>query len=181
MFVIVGNSGSGKDSLIREVLENYPSDLPTIYIPKRDITRPPSPETEDFVSVTEEEFKKRLDKGEYIFYWHTYNKSYGVNKEVLKKIEAGTPVLVNVSRSILKESKKKYDFLRIIFVYVPFEITAQRIKERAREAGNELEDRLERAKENQHLDIADFTVDNTGELEVGGKQLLDYMVKEIKS
>ncbi len=99
----------------------------------------------------------------------------------MDRIEDGEPVLVNVSRRILKDAKEKYDFLRIIFVYVPFEITAQRIKERAREKDAELQARLERARENQRLDIADFTVDNSGDLKVAGKKLLEYMVKEISS
>jgi ribose 1,5-bisphosphokinase len=154
--------------------------LKPLFIPKRDITRPPSPDTEDFISVTEEEFKEKLKKGEYIFHWATYNKHYGVKKDIMDKIEDGEPVLVNVSRVILKKAKEKYDFLRILFVYVPFEITAQRIKERAREKDAELQARLERARKNQHLDIADFTVDNSGDLEVAGKQLLDYIVKEVK-
>lgn len=180
LFFIVGNSGSGKDSLIREVLNNYPKELTPLIVPKRFITRPPSPDTEDFISITEDEFKEMLNRGEFVFHWRTYHKFYGVQKDIMEKIGAGHSVLVNVSRRILEEAKKNYKFLRIIFVYVPFEITAQRIKEREREDSKELQERLERARKNQYLDIADFTVDNSGELQTAGKKLLDYIVKEVK-
>ena len=181
LFFIVGNSGSGKDSLIREVLNNYPKELTPLIFPKRFITRPPSPDTEDFISIAEDEFKEMLNRGEFVFHWRTYHKFYGVQKDIMENIEAGHSVLVNVSRMILEEAKKNYKFLRIIFVYVPFEITAQRIKEREREDSKELQERLERARKNQYLDIADFTVDNSGDLQVAGKELLDYIVKEVKS
>jgi len=162
-------------------LNHYPKDLKPLIVPKRFITRPPSPETEDFISINEDKFKEMLNRGEFIFHWKTYCKFYGLKKDILEKINGGYSVLVNVSRRILSEVKQKYDFLRIIFVYVPYEITAQRIKEREREDSKELQERLERARKNQYLDIADFTVDNSGDLEIAGKQLLDYIIKEIEN
>lgn len=162
-------------------MNHYPKDLKPLIVPKRFITRPPSPETEDFISINEDKFKEMLNRGEFIFHWKTYCKFYGLKKDILEKINGGYSVLVNVSRRILSEVKQKYDFLRIIFVYVPYEITAQRIKEREREDSKELQERLERARKNQYLDIADFTVDNSGDLEIAGKQLLDYIIKEIEN
>lgn len=163
------------------MLNHYPKDLKPFIVPKRYITRPPSPETEDFISITEQEFKDMLNRGEFLIHWRTYNKFYGVKKGILEKIDNGHSVLMNVSRRILEGAKKKYNFLRIIFVYVPFEITAQRIKEREREDSKELHERLERARKNQYLEIADFTVDNSGDLQVAGKQLLEFIIKEVKN
>jgi ribose 1,5-bisphosphokinase len=180
LFFIVGNSGSGKDSLIKEVLKNYPKELKPLIVPKRYITRPPSPDTEDFISITEKEFRDMLDKGEFLFHWGIYHKFYAVKKDIMTKIEEGYSILVNISRKILEEAREKYSFLRIIFVHVPFEITAQRIKERDREDPKELQERLERARKNQDLEIADFVVDNSGDLQTAGKQLLEYIIKEVE-
>ena len=56
LFLVVGNSGSGKDSIIQGAVNNYPIDLNKLYIPKRYITRPSS-EAEKNISITSEEFK----------------------------------------------------------------------------------------------------------------------------
>ncbi len=58
LFLIVGNSGSGKDSIIKAVLERYPSDLKSIRLTQRYITRIPS-EDEDNISIGPEEFREK--------------------------------------------------------------------------------------------------------------------------
>ena len=40
LFLIVGNSGSGKDSLLQEVLQRWPASAKPIRIAQRYITRP---------------------------------------------------------------------------------------------------------------------------------------------
>ena len=179
LFFIVGNSGSGKDSLIWEVQKNLPKDLKPVKVPQRVITRPPSPDTEDFESATEKEFLELKKEDAFAFDWHIYDLYYGVRINILDWIKNGHPVLINVSRNILKEVRQKIPEMKIIFVKVPFEITAARIKARGRENEEKMKGRLERAKLNQDLPIADFVVDNSGDLEEAGKVLLNYILSEI--
>lgn len=176
LFLLVGNSGSGKDSLIAEVVKNFPKGKGKIHVPKRVITRPPSPETEDFESVTVEKFKKMKENGEFLFDWFIYDIYYGVRKEVLDWIKEGDTVLINVSRKILEDVKKRYPETKIVFVKVPFEITAERIKSRGRENEEQMKERLERARSHQELPIADYVVDNSGNLEEAGKKLLEIVL-----
>ncbi len=180
LFFIVGNSGSGKDSLIQEVIENYPPELKKIKIPKRVITRPPSPETEDYISVDEQAFLEWKNKGEFALTWCIYGLHYGIRKEILDWMAAGHPVIINVSRKIIETARKQFNNLKVIFVYVPFEITASRIKERAREDEDAMQARLERARENQNLPGADFVVDNSGDLKTAAETLLKYILSEVK-
>ncbi|MHA1340549.1 MAG: phosphonate metabolism protein/1,5-bisphosphokinase (PRPP-forming) PhnN [Promethearchaeota archaeon] len=181
LFLIVGNSGSGKDSLINEVVKNFPKDLPEVKVPKRVITRPPSPETEDYESVDEETFLKMKENGEFALDWHIYGLYYGVRKEILDWVKNKHPVLINVSRKILDEAKKKFPNVKIIFIKVPFEITAQRIRERGREDEEMIKERLERARKNQDCPQADYVVDNSGDLEEAGKKLLEIILSELNS
>ncbi len=180
LFFVVGNSGSGKDTLIQEVIEMYPKELKSIKIPVRVITRPPSPETEDYESIDEETFLKWKDEGKFALTWYIYGLHYGIRSEILEWMLNGHPVIINVSRKIIESARKKFESLKVIFVHVPFEITSARIKERGREDEQAMKARLERARKNQNLPSADFVVDNSGDLKTAAKTMLDYILSVLK-
>ena len=179
LFLVVGNSGSGKDSIIKTVLERYPSDLKSIRLTQRYITRPPSKD-EDNISINPEKFREMSKQGKFALEWHIYSLDYGVPIEIDSWLKKGHPVLVNVSRTIVKEACEIYRNLKIIFIEVPFEITLKRLKARARESGKRLEERIERAKKNQKFADADFIVDNSEELENAVNQFLKYLVSVVR-
>ncbi|TKJ23482.1 MAG: phosphonate metabolism protein/1,5-bisphosphokinase (PRPP-forming) PhnN [Promethearchaeota archaeon Loki_b31] len=179
LFLVVGNSGSGKDSIIKAVLERYPSDLKSIRLTQRYITRPPS-ENEENISTSPKEFRKMSKQGKFALEWHIYGLDYGVPIEIDSWLKKGHPMLVNVSRTIVKKACQIYRNLKIVFIEVPFEITLKRLKARARESGKRLEERIERAKKNQKFSDADFIVDNSEELENAVNQFLNYVISVVK-
>ena len=179
LFLVVGNSCSGKDSIIYGLLKKYPSNLIQLHIVKRYITRPPS-ETELNNPITVDEFKKLENQEKFALKWHIYGLDYGVPIEIDNWLKKGHPVIVNVSRTIVKEAKEKYRNIKTIFVEVPFEITLQRVQERGRESGDLLNERIERARTLQKFPEADFVVDNSGKLEDAINQLSNYLIKVIK-
>jgi ribose 1,5-bisphosphokinase len=181
LFLVVGNSGSGKDSLIQAVKNNFSFQNKEIKVPIRVITRPASPDTEDFESVSGDAFNNLKNQGEFALDWYIYGLYYGVRKNIDLWISQGHPVLINVSRSIPNSAKQKYPDLKVIFVKVPFEITANRIRERGREDDESMKKRLERARKKQNLPSADYVVDNSGDLEVAAKQMLKYVIEEINN
>jgi len=175
LILVVGNSGSGKDSIMRGVIERYPSDLKSLYLTQRYITRPYS-DTEDYIAIKPEDFKKLSLQGEFVLEWHIYGLDYGIPIEIDGWLEKGHPVLVNVSRTIIKKARRMYQNLLVVFIDVPFEITLKRVKERARESGVRLEERIQRARRNQDLPDADFIVDNSGDLEDAINLFLKYLI-----
>ncbi|MHA1486990.1 MAG: phosphonate metabolism protein/1,5-bisphosphokinase (PRPP-forming) PhnN [Promethearchaeota archaeon] len=175
LVLVVGNSGSGKDSIMKGVKERYPSDLMSLYLTQRYITRPYS-DTEDNIAVTPEDFKIMSLQGEFVLEWHIYGLDYGVPIEIDEWLKKGHPVLVNVSRSIIKKARKIYQNIVVAFIDVPFEITLKRIKERARESGIRLEERILRARQNQDIPDADFIVDNSGDLEDAINEFLSNLI-----
>ena len=179
LFLVVGNSGSGKDSIIYGLLNKYPSNLTQLHIVKRYITRPPS-ETELNNPITVEEFKNLENQEKFALKWHIYGLDYGVPIEIDNWLKEGHPVIVNVSRTIVKEANERYGNIKTIFVDVPFEITLQRVQERGRESGDLLDERIERARKSQKFPKADFIVDNSGKLEDAINQLLNYLIEAIK-
>jgi len=178
LILVVGNSGSGKDSIMKGVKERFPSELKSLYLTQRFITRPSS-DTEGNIAVTPEDFKKMSLQGEFALEWHIYGLDYGVPIEIDDWMKKGHPVLVNVSRSIVKKARDIYQNILVIFIEVPFQITLKRVKERARESGRRLEERIQRAKTNQTFPDADFIVDNSGDLEDAINKFLNYLLTAV--
>ena len=179
LILVVGNSGSGKDSIINGAVEKYPLDLKRVYIVKRYITRPPS-ETEDNYFISSKEFNAMSKQGKFALQWHIYGLDYGVPIDIEEWLKTGHTVIVNVSRTIINNTRKKYKNLKVIFIEVPFEITLQRLKIRERESEQELKERIERARNNQKFPEADFVVDNSGELDEAINQFLNYVISIVK-
>ncbi|MFX1294037.1 MAG: phosphonate metabolism protein/1,5-bisphosphokinase (PRPP-forming) PhnN [Promethearchaeota archaeon] len=177
LFLLIGNSGSGKDSLIKWVVKAWPSTkLPPI-VPTRLITRPPSPRTETFRSISIEEFQDLLKAGALSLYWKSYGINYGVRIEIETALAQGRSVLVNVSRQIVEETRHRFPKVCVIFIKVPFHIIKARLSARGREHGIDLEERIERAQHNQNFPSADYVIDNSGELHNAGQQLLNLLLK----
>ncbi|MFX0003958.1 MAG: hypothetical protein ACFFAA_04220 [Promethearchaeota archaeon] len=179
LFLVVGNSGSGKDSIISGVVEKYPSNLKKIYAPKRYITRPPS-KFEENISVSNEDFKEMEKEEKFAVSWHIYDLDYGISKEIEDYLKLGHPVIVNVSRTVINEAREKYENVRVVFIEVPFEITYQRIKDRKRECEDLLKERIERARMNPKFPDADFIVDNSGDLDDAINLFLTYILDIMK-
>jgi len=178
LFLIVGNSGSGKDSIISGVINKYPSNLKQIYAPKRYITRPPS-KFEKNISITPEIFKKMEINGKFALKWNIYGLNYGILIEIENFLNKGHPVIINVSRTIVKQAREMYKNVRVIFLEIPFEITLQRIKDRKRESDDLLKERIERARKNQKFPEADYVVDNSGDLDDAINELLAYIISNV--
>jgi ribose 1,5-bisphosphokinase len=177
LFLIVGNSGSGKDTLLKEVMRRWPESARPIRIPQRYITRP-AHASEPFFSVTPDEFKDLRQKGKFCLTWHVYDTDYGVPVTIFNWLKQGDRVIVNVSRMIIPKARDLVPNLKIIFVSVPMAVTLQRTKDRRREPEDHpgFHQRLTRAKENQSLAEADFVVDNSAPLDTAAKELVNYML-----
>ena len=180
LFLIVGNSASGKDSIISGAVKEYPKEQKEVRLTKRYITRPPS-EFEDNYSITTDEFELMVKQGKFALKWKIYGLNYGVPKVIDEWLEKGHPVIVNVSRMIIDEAREIYENIKVVFIEVPLEITIKRIKDRGRETGQLLNQRMERARNNQKLPGADFVVNNSEELETAIDQFLKYLINCVKN
>ena len=177
LFLIVGNSGSGKDSLLEEVMARWPDSATPLKNPRRYITRP-AHKSEPFISVTLKEFEQLQQQEKFCLSWHVYDTHYGVPAKIINWLQQGDLVIVNVSRAVIPRARQIIPGLKVIFVSVPFETTLARIKSRNRESINDpgFKQRVARARENQTLPDADFVVDNSGSLEAAVDALLKYLL-----
>lgn len=175
--MIVGNAGSGKDSLLGEVLARWPLSAKPIRIPQRYITRP-AHVSEPYISVTASEFEDLKRKNRFWLTWRAYGADYGISVIVLEWLNRRQHVAVNVSREIIPRARRIIPDLKVIFVSVPLEVTLERIRSRRRETEDDpsFQQRLRRAKENQSLEGADIIVDNSGALDRSAEKLLEYLL-----
>jgi ribose 1,5-bisphosphokinase len=178
VFLIIGNSGAGKDTIIDEVFRRFPSRYKKLHVPKRVITRQGS-DTEKFESVDKATFYKLRESGEFILEWESYEHFYGIRRGVLDWLDAGHPVLLNISRNVVQTARERFPDVRVIFIRVPLDVTADRIIERGRESYKEVLNRVVRAQEHQDYEGADFIVDNVGNIEETSQKVLDYLVASL--
>jgi ribose 1,5-bisphosphokinase len=176
LFLIIGNSGAGKDTLIKEVAARA---LNEIKIARRVVTRATS-DVEDYESVDTDEFFTLKESGEFILDWESYDTYYGIRKEVEHWLKAKYPVMINVSRQVVDIVREKYPDTKVIFVRVPLEVTAERIIERKRESYEKVLDRVVRAQDQQDYKNADLIIDNVGNIEETSQIILDYIYNALK-
>jgi len=175
-FLIIGNSGAGKDTIIEEVQKRFPAGYKKLKVPKRVITRQRS-DSEKFESVSKETFQYLRETGGFILEWESYDHFYGIRHEVQDWLKAGHPVLLNVSRKVIQTAREKFPGARVIFLRVPLGVTADRIIERGRESYKEVLTRVVRAQDHQDNQEADFILDNVDSPGKTSQKVLDYIVK----
>jgi ribose 1,5-bisphosphokinase len=173
LIFVVGTSGSGKDSVMRETVAY----LSTKGIPastlKRVITRP-SDKNEESTYITKEEFLKR--KEEFALSWFIYDNWYGCPKDQIEAaMDQKHVLLINISRSILTKARMKFPSCRIVLITVPKDTAEIRIRKRGREDQTGLMKRLTRMKTKIEIPDPDFILQNTGDLKDTAKELGNYL------
>ena len=180
IFAVIGNSGAGKDSVIEEVKKMFPGTIKELKIPRRVITRAGS-DTEMYEHVEKGLFQEMRASGEFILEWESYNHHYGIRREVFDWVEEGHPVMMNISRTVVKSAREMFPNMKLIFISVPLEVTAERIIERGRESYTEVLNRVVRAQDLQEYENADLVVDNVGDLQETSRKVLNFVLESIKA
>lgn len=171
LFLVVGNSGSGKDAIIKWAIDKCSK----VNIVRRVITRPESKDTEDFISITKDAF----NKDDYFLYWESYDKLYGVGKDVLNGLVQNKNYIVNISRDVIDYARTKWINSFVVEVSAPIELIKERLQSRKRESSIEIKKRLERAKNAPKIN-ADIVIDaSNSDVSIAGKKLLDFINTKI--
>lgn len=174
---VVGKSGSGKDTLMRESSRILFSQNIPIKIFRRHITRL-SDENEESHFISNSDFLKLQEKGEFVLSWEIYGNYYGINQLCLEHyLQKKIIVLVNVSRSILFEARKFYPNSKIILVEVPSELARKRVQSRGRDTGEYLETRLQRMQQQISMPHPDLILQNTGNINIVINEFSKYLIK----
>lgn len=141
LFLVVGPSGAGKDTLIAEAARVRPD----LVVPRRAVTRPADAGGEVIESLSEAEFARREAAGGFLLSWRAHGLGYGVPGLAATALAEGRDVLVNVSRSVVAEARRRHPPVRVISVEAAIPVLARRLAARGREDAADIAERLERA------------------------------------
>ncbi len=144
MTLVVGPSGAGKDTLIRGAKAALAGDGRFVF-PCREITRPPGDRNEAHVALEEAEFRARQAGGAYALSWRAHGLGYGVPREIEDCLKAGQTVVVNVSREIVTEARRRFARVTVVSVSAPESLLQGRLAARGREPQEAIAGRLRRA------------------------------------
>lgn len=144
LFLIVGPSGVGKDTLIETARDTLASD-PQFVFAQRVITRPAEAGGEDHEAMSEAEFDRAEETGAFMASWRAHGLAYGIRRQMLDALEAGRNVLVNGSRGEVARFAAIWPRLVVISVTAPPAVVEARLKARGREDAAEVAERLARA------------------------------------
>jgi ribose 1,5-bisphosphokinase len=173
---VVGTSGSGKDSVMRETVAYLTENGVSAQILKRMITRTPDKyEESNFLTI--DEFLQR--KNEFALSWNIYDNWYGIPWDsIYAAYENTSLLLINVSRGVLYEARRLFPSSFIILVTVPKEIAESRIKNRGREDRNEMRRRITRLSKEVDMPYPSIIINNAGVLQDAAKELGEFLIRE---
>lgn len=163
LYLVVGPSGVGKDTLLARARDRFSGD-PGYVFPTRVITRPADAGGEDHDAVSEDTFAQMTARGAFALHWQAHDLHYGIRRDMVDDLLDGKNVVVNVSRGILEEARRRFSHLKIVFVTARPETRAARLVLRDRES---LEDQIARLSREAAGVAGDdvVQVDNDGALE----------------
>lgn len=165
IFVVVGPSGAGKDTLIDGALRRR-LDLRPV---RRVITRPTGAGGEDFEGVTEAEFAVRKARGDFTLDWRAHGLGYGIPRD---QLDGPGDAILNGSRAALPAMRSLFPDLRVILITASPAVLARRLAARGRESRADISARLERAAFDLPQGIDAAVVENDGSVEEGVTRLL---------
>lgn len=173
LFYVIGASGVGKDSLLRYARNHTPMEAGVVFA-HRYITREADAGGENHVSLTTDEFAHRLGNGCFAMHWHSHNTWYGIGVEIEQWLARGLNVVVNGSRAYLDTAAGLFPELRPVLITAGEERLRQRLQQRGRENGAQIEERLSLAqrldRETSHPQL--MRISNDGTLEEAGAALI---------
>ncbi len=144
LFLVVGASGVGKDSLIDGAHRLLEDDVSYCF-PRRWITRPADAGGERHRAVSAAEFDRFETEGAFMLSWRAHGHRYGIPIAAEQALAKGRAVVVNVSRQVIEEARRRFSPVRVILVTAPRAVVAERLAARGRERTGDIERRLDRA------------------------------------
>jgi len=142
LILVVGPSGAGKDTLIDAARAHFAGE-PGMLFCERCITRMDQT-GEPHAALSEAEFARVAKAGGFFLAWQAHGLSYGVTAEIVDILGSGTTVVVNTSRRIIADARRKWPGTHVVHVTAAPEVLRERLKLRGRETSAAVDHRLRR-------------------------------------
>ena len=155
-------SGTGKTTIIKNMLKEFPELVFSVSATTRK-KRSGEKEGVDYFFISEEEFRDKIEKNEFVEWEKFYDYYYGTLKSYIDdNINSGKSVILEIDVKGALQVKKIYPEAVLIYILPPsFEELATRLKNRKTESQEDFKKRIERAKMELSLkDKFDYFIEN---------------------
>lgn len=141
LLVLTGKTASGKDTIMRQILNKFPSFKRVVSTTSRAI-RPGEKEGIDYKFLTVDQFKGKINSGQLLEYVEYGGNFYGTEKEELNKLSTSSliwridPSRAGEARDFIKRSYQQnkaeqlIKALTVIYITTSEEVILQRLKNR---------------------------------------------------
>lgn len=162
LVVVSGFAGTGKGTVMKELLKKYDSYALSVSATTRN-PRPGEVDGEAYFFKTKEEFEKMIEEDAFVEYACYVGNYYGTPKKyVEEQLAAGKDVILEIEIQGALKIKEKYPQALLLFIAPPSaEVLKQRLTDRGTETPEVIEQRLARAaEESQGIENYDYLVVN---------------------
>ena len=119
LMVVSAPSGAGKTSICREILQRFPK----IRFSVSCTTRPPRPgeiNGRDYEFISDEEFRERMVRGEFVEWVENYGYLYGTSKKAMEAfLSKGYDLILDIEPRGAKAIRENYPGGIFIFILPP--------------------------------------------------------------
>ncbi|HBY05488.1 MAG: Guanylate kinase [candidate division TM6 bacterium GW2011_GWE2_42_60] len=163
IFVLMGPSGVGKTTLVKEMIKRFGAECSLAWLPT--YTTREAREGEvfgvDYFFITPERFQQMQQAGKLLEWSSHYKALYGTGRdEVEAALAQGKNVLLAIDRQGAGAVKKLFPSTRVVLVVAPSEeVLKQRISKRTAQSEEVTAFRLERAREELKEEAAEPLAD----------------------
>lgn len=180
LIVFSAPSGSGKTTIVKSVLSNYKNFVFSISATTRS-KRSSEKDGVDYYFITEDEFRNKIDSGDFIEWEKFYDYYYGTLKSTINNnLKNGLTTVFEVDVKGAINIKKAYPDAILIFIAPPnIEELKNRLINRNTETEEDLQKRIARAEmELGYKDQFDYVIVNSN-LDDAKKEVKNIIDKEI--
>jgi thymidine phosphorylase len=171
LFLVVGASGVGKDTLINGAKAALADDEHFVFA-RRTITRPADAGGEDHCAVTADEFARLREAGRFLVAWSAHDLHYGLPIEIAQELAIGRHVIANGSRAAIADAAARVRQVVVVEITAPPVLVARRLTGRRRESDAQVAERLGRATPPYPAGVEVVLVANDTDVETGVARLV---------
>jgi len=145
LVVISAPSGAGKTTIARAILEVHPTLRFSVSATTRPV-REGEREGRDYFFLTKEEFRRRIDAGDFVEWEEIYGNYYGtLRQEVDRALEGGLHILFDIDVKGGLSIRRRYPESLLIFIRPPsLQILRKRLRNRKTESNGAVSERMKR-------------------------------------